>query len=54
MRTGAKRQARIEPDDGRACVGGSCQVGTIQNVGVISTGVNCDCVSRTQSWSGTA
>ncbi|MCY1166495.1 hypothetical protein D9M73_64310 [compost metagenome] len=37
-----------------ACAGGSCQVGTIQNSGVISTGENCDCVSRTQSCSGTA
>ena len=37
-----------------ACCGGSCQVGTIQNSGVISTGANCDCVRRTQSWSGTA
>ena len=36
-----------------ACAGGSCQVGTIQNAGVISTGSNCDCVSRTQSSSGT-
>ena len=37
-----------------ACAGGSCQVGTIQNSGVISTGVNSDCVSLTQSCSGTA
>ena len=36
----------------RACCGGSCQVGTIQNSGVISTGANCDCVRRTQSCSG--
>ena len=34
-----------------ACAGGSCQVGTIQNSGVISTGVNCDCVNR-QGFSG--
>jgi hypothetical protein len=34
-----------------ACAGGSCQVGTIQKSGVMSTGANCDCVSRTQSWS---
>jgi len=34
-----------------ACAGGSCQVGTIQNSEVISTGANCDWVKRTQSWS---
>ena len=38
----------------RACAGGSCQVGTIQNSGVISTGANCDWVRRTQSCSGTS
>jgi len=32
-----------------ACAGAWCQDGTIQNSGVISTGANCDCVSRTQS-----
>ena len=32
---------------------GSCQVGTIQKVGVTSTGLNWDCVRRTQSSSGT-
>src|SRR3990167_6004979 len=37
-----------------AAGGGSCQLGTIQKLGVISTGANCDCVSRTQSCSGTA
>src|SRR5690606_9709958 len=36
-----------------ACAGSSCQVGTIQKSGVMSTGANCDWVSRTQSWSGT-
>ena len=38
----------------RAWAGGSCQVGTIQNSGVISTGANCDCVKRTQSWSSSS
>src|SRR3954471_21617909 len=38
----------------RAAAGGSCHVGTIQNVGVISTGSNCDCVRRTQSCSATS
>jgi hypothetical protein len=37
-----------------AAAGGSCQVGTIQNVGVISTGSNCDWVRRTQSCSATS
>src|SRR2546429_2738270 len=37
----------------RASGGSSCQVGTIQNSGVMSTGANCDCVRRTQSCSGT-
>ena len=37
----------------RAWGGRSCQVGTIQKSGVISTGANCDCVRRTQSWSAT-
>ena len=36
-----------------ACAGTSCQLGTIQKVGVISTGANCACVRRTQSCSGT-
>jgi hypothetical protein len=54
MRAGAEGQAGVEPDHLRACGGGSCQVGTIQNSGVICTGANCDCVSRTQSCSGTA
>ena len=37
-----------------ASAGGSCQLGTIQNVGVTCTGSNCDCVRRTQSASGTS
>src|ERR1700712_4702385 len=37
-----------------AASGGWCQVGTIQNEGVISTGSNCDCVRRTQSCSATS
>jgi hypothetical protein len=36
-----------------APAGGLCHDGTIQNADVISTGSNCDCVSRTQSWSAT-
>ncbi len=46
-RPGSRRKNRA------AAAGGSCQVGTIQKLGVISTGSNCDCVRRTQSWSGT-
>ena len=36
-----------------ARAGTSCQLGTIQKLGVICTGSNCDCVRRTQSCSGT-
>ena len=38
----------------RAAAGTSCQVGTIQNVGVMGTGSNWLCVRRTQSASGAA
>ena len=47
-RPGSSRMCRT------AAEGSSCQVGTIQKSGVISTGANCDCVRRTQSWSCTA
>ena len=45
---GSSRITRLAP------AGGWCQLGTIQSSGVMATGANCACVSRTQSCSGTA
>ena len=46
-RPGSRRITSVAP------AGTSCQVGTIQKLGVMGTGSNCDCVRRTQSCSGT-
>jgi hypothetical protein len=50
---GAEGQAGSSRITRVAAAGTSCQLGTIQNSGVMSTGSNCDCVRRTQSCSGT-
>jgi hypothetical protein len=53
VRAGAKRQARVQPDDLTGLRGRLVPGGHDPEFGVISTGANCDCVRRTQSWSGT-